>query len=213
MGMLQSPASEASSVGMLRSTPGSASKEEPLNCGEVSEDESFPCLPVPCPRGCCSSSFDGVSRSMATGSRHAEMLQSPASREDYRSVMTASTPCAMVMSCETKVASPPKLELGDVPPSDEALSLECDTLLRIAEDDEIHDMITCSATSSGDGFPLAMQCAKLLGGTLRLELLPAESAVVAELRLPRVKLAAPTADSSSEEPKTDGGGGTAPGDI
>jgi hypothetical protein len=148
--MLQSPASESSSVGMLRSAPGSASREEPLNCGEVSEDESSPCLPRPCPRGCCSSSFDGVSRSMATGSRHAEMLQSPASREDHRSVMTASTPCAMVMSCETKVASPPKLELGDVPPSDEALSLECDTLLRIAEDDKIHDMITCSATSSGD---------------------------------------------------------------
>jgi hypothetical protein len=133
--MLQSPQSESSSVGMLRSAPGSASREEPLICGEVAEDESSPCLPRPCDQSCCSNPFDGAPRALASGRRSVEMLQSPTSLGDHRSVMTASTPSAMVTSCETMVMSPPKLELGDVPPSEEALEVECATLVRISEDD------------------------------------------------------------------------------
>ena len=98
VGMLRSPQSESSSVGMLRSEPGSASKEEPLICGEVSEEEQSPCLPPPCDRVCCLERFDRVPCSIASGSRSVEMLQSPASLGDHRSVMAASTPSATVTS-------------------------------------------------------------------------------------------------------------------
>ena len=92
-------------------------------------------MPRPCDQSCCSNPFDGAPRALASGRRSVEMLQSPTSLGDHRSVMTASTPSAMVTSCETMVMSPPKLELGDVPPSEEALEVECATLVRISEDD------------------------------------------------------------------------------
>ena len=136
LGMLKSPASESSSLGMLRSEPCSASNKPGL-----------------CRRGCCSSPFNSVPRSIvpgsSSGSSYAELLRSPASLEDRRSVMNASTPSATVRSCETTTASPPKLELGDVPPSEEELSVECDTLIHIAEEDDASNTTVCSAASSG----------------------------------------------------------------
>lgn len=57
---------------------------------------------------------------------------------------------------------------------------------------------TLAAASSGDGFPMALKCARLLGGTLRLKLLKDEMAVIAVLRLPRVSIVA-APDSNPKE--------------
>ena len=54
----------------------------------------------------------------------------------------------MATAGETKVKSPPKLELGREPPSEEALAAECFALMRIAARDD-DDTPLCGATGDG----------------------------------------------------------------
>ena len=54
----------------------------------------------------------------------------------------------MATAGETKVKSPPKLKLGREPPSEEALTAECSTLMHIAAGDD--DVIRISAGDDGD---------------------------------------------------------------
>ena len=55
----------------------------------------------------------------------------------------------MATAGETNVNSPPKLELGREPPSKEALTAECSTLMRIAAGDD-GDTPLCRPTEEED---------------------------------------------------------------
>ena len=91
--------------------------------------------PFQCGLGCCSSHFAGVAPGSAVSeSSSVGMLPSPVSPRkggvhQHGTINTTespvpSAPQAMATVGETKVKSPPKLELGREPPSEEALAAE-----------------------------------------------------------------------------------------
>ena len=146
------PASESSSVGMQRSEPSLT----PRQVESLKQSSATP--QSRCGLGCCATHLDGVpssaaSESSSVGMQRSEPSLTPRQVESLKQSSDTpqpgcgltSTPSVMVSAGEPMVISPPKLELGDEPPSKEALEVECAVVVRIADADN-NDTLPCGAT-------------------------------------------------------------------